>query len=202
MNSALQKLFSQFYWAPTSLISPPEYFTRHEKLLKLFKQYEITSIFDSGCRTRDWISKIDFKKENIDYIGADISPNMVQYCKQHFVDYEFLEHDCTTDPLPQVDLILSSDVMIHLSNLDKLKFLNNFVDSNSKYLLMTDDPWHQQNTELEFTNHGFPFANINWALEPWNFPKAIDYTNDSINDQRLKLWTRAQIEQAVMNIKL
>ena len=206
MNPALQNLFANFYnLSPNggTGISSIEYFTRAEKLLKLFKQYGIASIFDSGCRTRDWICLLDFKKENIKYIGGDISPSMVQYCKQNFIDYKFLEHDCTTDLLPQVDLILSSDVMIHLNNQDKLKFLNNFVDSNSKYLLMTDDPWHEQNTELEFSDHGFPFANINWALAPWNFSPALDFINDDIhNDQRLKLWSRAQIEQAVSKIDL
>jgi hypothetical protein len=205
MNPALQNLFSNFYDLSRNRggkTSPIDYFAKAEKLLKLFKQYGITSMFDAGCRHRDWICSLDFKKENIKYIGGDIAPSMVEYCRQNFTDYEFLEHDCTTDSLPEVDLILSSDVMIHLNNQDKLKFLNNFVNSNSKYLLMTDDQINEENTELEFLEHGFPFAKINWALAPWNFPKSIDYINDDFNDARLKLWSRDQVEQAVIKIKL
>lgn len=203
MNPTLQILFSNFYNSSHGHgASGLEYFNRSEKLLKLFKNYGICSVFDAGCRTRDWICLLDFKKENIKYIGGDISPAMVRYCNQNFTDHKFLEHDCTTDLLPEVDLILSSDVMIHLNNQDKLKFLNNFVNSNSKYLLMTDDQLHTQNTELEIIEHGFPFANINWALEPWNFPPALDFINDISNDQRLKLWSRVQIDQVVQKVKL
>jgi SAM-dependent methyltransferase len=202
MNPTLQQLFAKFYTRNLGA-SPTDYYARNYKMLALFKKHNISSVFDSGCRDRDWIRLIDFKKENIEYIGADISPSMVEYCRQNFTNYEFLEHGCTTDQLPEVDLILSSDVMIHLNNQEKLKFLNNFVNSNSKYLLMTDDWQCYQNTELEFTANGFPFANINWALTPWNFPPALDFINDDIyNNQRLKLWSHAQIEQAVSKIEL
>jgi hypothetical protein len=175
----------------------PVYLERPGKLLLLFKKYNITSVFDSGCKDLHWVRHFDFVENNIKYIGGEISQFMVDIAKNLFPNYEIIQHDGTTDSFPEVDLLLSSDVLIHLSSEDKIKFLKNFCASSIKYLLMTDSAWPEPNVDLIYREGIFPFENISWYKEPWNFPKAIDTISDYDNDERLKLWDRDQIQQVL-----
>lgn len=153
--------------------------------------FKIKSLFDAGCRNRDWIRQINFKLLNVEYTGGDISKDMVDYCNNHYPEYTITHYDCTTDSTPTVDCVLISDVLIHLSNADKLKFLKKFVLSNSKMLLMTYLDCNR-NEEISLTgpHNDFPFAPVNWKLDPWRFPDPIY----NIPSQNLSLWTRDQLK--------
>jgi hypothetical protein len=100
-----------------------------------------------------------------------------------------------------VDLIFSSDVVIHLNNADKLKFLRNFLDSKIEYLLVThsgDGVHVLENVDVDYTTP-FPFQLVNWYLEPWKFPAEIDRLIDKppVGQKRMCLWTREQISSAL-----
>ena len=202
MNATLEKLFSKFYSFGVKP-SPEEYLrSRPKELINVLTQFNIKSLFDAGCRDRDWISQIDFKLLNVDYIGGDISKDMVTYCNEHYPEYTITHYDCTTDSIPTVDCVLISDVLIHLSNADKIKFLKKFVSSNSKMLLMTTDPRCKHNKDISLTGSfkDFPWAPVNWKLDPWQFPDPI-YTMPPINlISDLSLWTRDQLKNKVDNL--
>ena len=199
MNTDLEKLFSKYY--SSTKVGPSSNYvlqTRSEHITNFLKLFKIKSLFDAGCRNRDWISQIDFKLLDVEYTGGDISKDMVNYCNEHYPEYSIIHHDCTTDMLPDVDCILSSEVLIHLSNSDKLKFFKNFIRSQSKFLLMTTDPCCDYNDEISLTgpHKDFPFAPVNWKLKPWCFPDPI-YT---IPDQNLHLWSRDQLKNIIDNL--
>jgi hypothetical protein len=208
MNSNLSILMDSYNKLNNELL-PEGYESLPDKLSKLLKKYNIKSIFDSGCRNRYWIKHINFDDLGIKYIGGEISLTQVNYCKQEFPSIEVIHHDCTTDQLPHVDLLLSSDVMIHLSNTDKLNFLKNFLSSGITYLLMTDsDSVLHESTINNYCNlnisyrNGFPFADVKWKISPWNFPNELDAISINYSDKRLKLWHRDQIEKIINKIKL
>ena len=195
MNTNLEKLFSVFYSSINVRPSGDDYFkTRPGEITNVLTLFNIKSLFDAGCRNRDWISQIYFNSMGVEYIGGDISKDMVDYCNKHYPEYTITHYDCTTDDSPEVDCVLISDVLIHLSIDDKIKFLKKFVSSNSKLLLMTNSS-HDHNDEISMTgpHNDFPFAHVNWELEPWSFPKPI-YT---IPSHRLSLWTRDQLKNIV-----
>ena len=199
MNADLEKLFSNFY--NIGHVRPSSNYvlqTRSEHITNFLKLFKIKSLFDAGCRNRDWISQIDFKLLDVEYTGGDISKDMVNYCNEHYPEYSIIHHDCTTDLLPDVDCILSSEVLIHLSNSDKLKFLKNFIRSQSKFLLITMHLECDYNDEIALTgpHKDFPFALVNWKLTPWCFPDPI-YT---IPSQNLNLWSRDQLKNIIDNL--
>ena len=198
MNLDLEKLFGALYSFEKVGPSADYYFQlRSNELINVFTLFGIKSLFDAGCRNRDWISQIDFKLLNVEYTGGDISNDMVDYCNKHYPEYTITHYDCTTDPMPKVDCVLISDVLIHLSNIDKLKFLKKFVLSGSKMLLMTYSDC-ESNEEISLTgpHNDFPFAPVNWKLDPWHFPDPI-YT---IPSQNLSLWSRDQLKNIVDNL--
>ena len=202
MNNELRKIFETHYLANQIGPSPSGYFQWPDKMLSLFLKWNIKSFFDSGCRNRDWIQYNSFAENGIRYIGGDISESMVEFCRIKFPDLEILHHDTTTDPFPDVDLIFSSDVLIHLKNSDKLRFLQNFKNSNAKYLLMTNSDRGVENTDFVYDESKFPMAHVTWFASPWNFPKEVDSIDDGTGDSRLRLWTKEQLVPIIDIIQL
>lgn len=201
MNKNLQIFFENFYKKDRMPVSPAEYFSRPEKFIKLLHKYNIKSLFDCGCRDRDWIRNLNFDQENIKYSGGDISKFMVDFCNQEFPNLDIRHFDCTTDNFPEVDCILLSDVLIHLSYNHKLKCLQNFIQSNSKFVLLTFDYVTKNDEIIETTDvNFFQTASINWHLPPWNFPTEIDSISDTSNDKRLKLWSSNQLKDIILNL--
>lgn len=196
MNENLVSLFSLYYHEPANpnLVIPDHYDTRASKLLTLFRKWNIRKFFDAGCGDRKWMKNNLFVENNIMYFGGDISPYVASFCKETFPELSIQHHDMTTDPFPEVDLIFSSDVVIHLSDNDKIKFLKNFLNSSAKFLLITHSGNHHANHEIVYTDQ-FPFAPINWHADPWNFPVELDTIIDdvSVTGRRLSLWSKEQL---------
>ena len=200
MNLTLQKLFLKYYNS-VDWKTPSGYFDRSDNLVALLKKYHITSIFDAGCGPRHWIANNKFAESNIRYLGGDITPFNVEYCNQKWPELDIQLHDMTTDAFPKVDLIFSNDVVIHLNNADKLKFLQNFLASGADYLLMTHsgDTWNIiKNIDVEY-NEEFPFQPVNWYLDPWNFPQELDCLTDNhpVGQKRMCLWSKSQISSVL-----
>ena len=202
MNNQLSDLFAKYYNFHGVGNSPSTYFIWPDQLLSLFLKWDIKRFFDSGCRNRDWIKNNKFAENGITYLGGDISIPIVKMCNNLFPELKIIHHDATTDPFPDVDLIFSSDVMIHLNNRDKLRFLKNFKKSNIKYLLMTHGDDNIQNSDFEYSNTVFPFANVSWTNSPWNFPAELDSIDDWPGDKRLRLWSKDQLSEIIDNLIL
>ena len=108
---------------------------RHE-LPKVFRTLRITSILDIPCGDYNWMKAVD--REGIQYIGADIVPEIVLQNKLYEdVSTSFRELDMLTDSLPTVSLILCRDCLVHFSYEDIFAALLNVCRSESLYLLTT-----------------------------------------------------------------
>jgi hypothetical protein len=210
VNKLLQSKVESYNDQETTNLDP-WYIYRPARLKKLLEKYNISSIFDSGCKDRYWIKFLDFDSINVKYIGGDISSHMVRLSKKLFPTLEILHHDCTTDQFPEVELVLSSDVLIHLNNVDRLKFLQNFLSSNIEYLLMSDSGIHlTENIDANY-NDICPMAHVNWNCAPWHFPESLEFIQDTNLDDTdnfiprpsgLKLWHRTQLVDAIEKVIL
>lgn len=207
MNVELQEIM-QFYNNGPTVQTDPLYLNRGNSILELCTKYEIKSVFDSGCKDMIWMRHIDFSQHGIEYIGGDISLPQVDRCREMFPNIKVLHHDCTSDPFPEVDMIISNDVTIHLSNVDKLRFLKNFVSSKVNYLLMSDsgiyDITHAGgNHDVDYKK--FPMAHVHWSIDPWNFPEDLESISDYPDTKQLRLlrlWHRDQLTPVVQKIQL
>lgn len=173
--------------------SSMEYTAKLRKELPvIFKKHNIQSIFDAGCNDCSWISTLI---DNLEYHGGDASINMITDLKIRRPDLKVSHHDVTTDPLPMVDLLFIKDVTIHINYADKKKVIQNWLASNITWLMVTHDEHENDNLDFNYAD-GFPFAQVNWELAPWNFPKPTDVIYEIGSAGRcMALWHKHQICQ-------
>jgi hypothetical protein len=170
---------------------------RHE-LPKLFKRHEISTLLDIPCGDFFWMKHVDLT--GVNYIGADIVEALIKdNIEKHGKDtLEFQKIDLLNDPIPEVDLILCRDCLVHFSNDDIFRAIKSIRKSQSKYLLTTTFTARKFNSNI-ITGQWRP---LNLEAEPFNLPKPIFLINEnctesagSYNDKSLGLWKISSIPQ-------
>lgn len=151
-----------------------------KELIYLVNKLNIKSILDVPCGDINWMSKVDLK--NIRYYGFDIVKELIEQNKEKFKNknYNFECKDAISDKLPQVDLILCRDLIIHFPIKEIWNLLNNFIKSGSKYLLISKSiNQNTYNQNIEFGS----WSPRNLEKPPFNFPKplylVLDHDNES-----------------------
>ena len=162
----------------------------------LFKDMGISTILDIPCGDFNWMRNIDLS--GIKYIGADIVKEIVKNNKNQYEknNVSFRHMNLIEDTLPQVDLILIRDCLVHMSYDDIFKLLNNVCNSMSQYLLTTSFTDRQDNKDI-ITGEWRP---LNLQIAPFSFPKPIRIINErctqgklSYADKSLGLWEISDI---------
>lgn len=156
----------------------------------LIKERDVGTMLDIPCGDWHWMKEANL---NVDYIGADIVPELVQRNKELYTNdrRQFVTLDLIKDELPKVDLVFSRDVLVHLSFEDVFSALRNIERSGSKYLLTTTFTGRDSNTDIP-TGHWRP---LNLQMAPFNFPEPLQMINEkctegdgSWGDKSLGLW--------------
>lgn len=103
------------------------------KFPEIFKKLNIKTMVDIPCGDFNFMQYII--KDDIDYIGIDISKNAIQRCKKYEnSNIKFFQGDIIKNDIPpNKDLILCKDLTLHLSFEDIKTLLNNIVKSKCKY---------------------------------------------------------------------
>lgn len=162
------------------------------ELPKLFKNFGIKSILDIPCGDFYWMNKTDLSQIE-KYIGGDIIKELVDINRKRYDNKKisFKVIDITKDKLPNVDLLLVRDCLVHFSYEDYKKAINNLKKSKSKYLLTTTFVKRKTNENI-ITGYWRP---INLQKEPFLFPKPIFLLNEkcteakgAYSDKSLGLW--------------
>jgi SAM-dependent methyltransferase len=155
----------------------------------LLKQLKINSFLDLPCGDFNWMKHINLS--NINYIGADIVPELIDENIQRYAAEKrrFLKIDIVTDQLPKTDIVFSRDCFVHLSNKDIKEALKNIKNSGATYLLTTNFTNHQTNEERS-KEYWRP---INLEKPPFNLPPPIliineGYQEPQYEDKSLTLW--------------
>jgi hypothetical protein len=166
--------------------------TLRKELPILFEKYNIKSMIDLPCGDWNWMRKIDLS--NIKYYGFDIVEDLIKENRKKYPNIDFEVKNGLEDSLPQVDLIMCRDLIIHFPLEEIFKLLNNFVKSNSKYLLITRfDGCEKENKNIEFGD----FAMRNLQLEPFNLPEPLIVINDK-DFNRYNNYNNTDFEDAKM----
>ena len=157
----------------------------------LLKRINAKSLLDAACGDFNWMkeAKLDLEK----YIGVDIVPELIAQDQEKYGDgtREFMNLDITKDDLPQVDLILCRDCLVHLPFKHIFAAIHNFKKSRSEYLLTTTFTELEKNKDI-VTGRWRP---LNFQLPPFGFPKPIRLIDEKCtekdgkySDKRLALW--------------
>lgn len=167
-----------------------------KKVPALFKNMKIKTVLDIPCGDFNWMKEVDLK--GIKYIGADIVEEIIDNNKNKYEkdNVSFQRLDLTEDILPQVDLILIRDCLVHMSYEDIFKSLKNVCNSMSTYLLTTSFTNRQSNKDI-ITGEWRP---LNLQIAPFSFPEPIRIINErctqgklSYTDKSLGLWKISDI---------
>jgi len=160
-------------------------------LPELITRLTIKTILDVGCGDFNWMRTIDFT--NLDhYTGFDIVDDLIYDNIIRFQDSKlsFFCADIANDTIPKADLVLERDCMMHLPDIDLMRFINNIKHSNSKYLLATTFPSTEHNTDFseKETYQSTRITRRNLQAVPFNFPAPIEMFDEGYEGQCIALW--------------
>ncbi len=135
-------IYKNNYWGSSESVSGPGSEKNHtENLVKeinrLLENYPITTILDLPCGDFNWMKHV--KLENKKYIGADIVPELITNNNIHFKseNISFCVLNIIKNELPQADIIICRDCLVHFSFININKALDKIKLSGTKYLLAT-----------------------------------------------------------------
>lgn len=157
-------------------------------LNRLIRDFGIQLMLDAPCGDFNWMR--DVSLEGMDYLGCDIVEDLI---KDNSARYggrarAFEKLDITVNRVPQVDLILCRDTLVHFSYKRAFAALSNFRASGSKYFLTTSFRETEENVDIG-TGWWRP---INLQRPPFSFPEPkevlLDDSDDHYDDKVLGLW--------------
>jgi hypothetical protein len=102
-------------------------------------KHDITSVVDAGCG--DWSFSSAMNWGEASYLGVDIASDIIAANRQRYetATIKFQVGDIT-ESLPAADLLISKDVLQHLSNRQVHKFIrNNLRKGKYKWVILTHD---------------------------------------------------------------
>jgi hypothetical protein len=195
-ESIFTKIFEDNKWHGTDSISgtgSDSVQTRIiiDELPKLFKELGIKTLLDIPCGDFHWMQKVDLG--GVKYLGADIVKELINENKRKISKktIDFIHLNLTSDPLPEVDLILCRDCLVHLSYEDIFLALDNLFKSKSRYVLTTTFPERNENCDIP-TGDWRP---INLEKSPFNLKRPLRIINEgciefdgAFKDKSLALW--------------
>ena len=116
------------------------------------KKHAIKSVVDAGCGDWSFSSAIDW--DDASYLGIDIASDVIEAVrKKHEKGNIKFEVGDITDDLPAADLLISKDVLQHLSNELIHKFIkNNLRKGKYKWVILTNDR-SSENRDIRTGDH-------------------------------------------------
>jgi len=180
IEERFNKIYSTNYWldgesrsGKGSSLRSTENIRIH--LPKIIERFKIKRLLDAPCGDFNWMSQV-LKNVDVDYIGSDIVEDLiVSNRKNEKNNIKFVKLDIRIDKLPMSDLMICRDCLFHFSYEDIFKFLDNFLISDIKYMLLTS----HLNTENKFENRNIvtgDFRKIDLFSKPFNFEKNYIYS--------------------------
>jgi SAM-dependent methyltransferase len=142
-------------------------------LLDVIKDNNIKTVLDFGCG--DWqFSKFIKWNQLVDkYIGVDVAKyiienNIKEYSSEN-VEFQYIDTDFI---IPEVDLIVCKDVLMHLPNVEVAKLIKKFR-KKSKYILITNDVGYGENNYIDTDINIGQWRKLDLLKKPWSLKGTI-----------------------------
>lgn len=162
-------------------------------LPEIWKTYSVQTFVDAPCGDFFWMQKLD--TSSIKYIGADIVEEIINDNNTKFSNKgEFRVLNLISDPLPDSDMLMCRECLVHLNFEQIHDVIRNLKKSNTKYLLATTYPDVLENIDI-ITGQWRP---LDMTLPPFNFPKPVEVFNDSDTEKtkyskKIAIWDISKI---------
>ena len=167
-----------------------------DALPALMRDLRIRALLDLPCGDFGWMRMLQLPVDT--YIGADLVPSLIDRLQERYADARrrFMVLDVTTDSLPDADLLLCRDCLVHLSFDDIFRALANIRRSGIPYLLATTFPDCERNEDVVTGD----WRVLNLELPPFNFPPPQRLLNEhctegdgAFRDKSLGLWSAEEV---------
>jgi 2-polyprenyl-3-methyl-5-hydroxy-6-metoxy-1,4-benzoquinol methylase len=138
-------------------------------LPSLLQELHADTLLDAACGDFNWMRNTNLGA--VRYIGVDAVPDLIRRNRQLFEGdgRTFAVLDVTRDQLPQADVVLCRDCLIHLSFTRSIATISNFKRTGATYLLCTT---HNTLLENQDCADG-SWRRVNLELPPFNFPRPL-----------------------------
>jgi SAM-dependent methyltransferase len=146
LTSTFNRIYAEGTWGTvagrgtsgtgSTLAITEEYRTYVEDFIKT---HSVTSVVDAGCG--DWSFSSAITWGDASYLGVDIASDVIATVRsKHEKGKIRFQVGDITDELPAADLLISKDVLQHLSNTLVHKFIrNNLRKGKYKWVILTND---------------------------------------------------------------
>lgn len=167
-------------------------------LIELFQSLKLKTLLDAPCGDFGWLGRDVLPVGK--YIGADIVEELVTRNNATYGDEQrrFIKLDITRDALPDADLLLCRDCLVHLSFENIFAFLKNLRESGIRYFLTTTFTGHDANADIQTGD----WRMLNFQRAPFNFPEPVSLIVEGCTecdgayaDKSLGLWKVSDIPE-------
>ena len=136
---------------------------------KLVRDLKINTFLDLPCGDYHWMKEVDLPVTQ--YIGGDIVSDLIEQNKLKYSNdgVSFVTLNLTEDKLPNSEMILCRDCLVHLSFDDIHEAFENIKRSEIKYILTTTFPDLISNEDI-ITGR---WRELNLEKPPFALPKPI-----------------------------
>lgn len=165
-------------------------------LNRLVSAYGVRVLLDLPCGDFNWMKSVEMDIDR--YIGGDIVPEIIALNRKMHgsAARDFRVLDITAGPLPDADLLLCRDCLVHLSNDDVLKALSVIRGSGIRYLFSTTFTECESNRDIVTGD----WRIINLEKAPFDLPQPLELVNERCTegggtyaDKSLGLWRVADL---------
>ncbi len=164
-----------------------------EALPPLLAALGVRTILDAPCGDGNWMAALDYRLEH--YTGIDVVPAVVAAAAAAHggPGREYRVGDLIDDPLPQADLVLCRDCLVHLPFAEGLEALANIRRSGATWLLATTFPAGEANVDIRMGR----WRPLNLCRPPYSLPEPEQLVNERLTadprfaDKSLGLWRLA-----------
>jgi len=200
---ARRKAFAEIYagkaWGEGESLSGPGSGVARASLFRgdferLLRRLSVRTLLDAGCGDFNWLPT--FELPGIKVVGVDIVPELISINRLRHPAIRFELADFVTDRLPQSDLILCRDGLVHLSNTEIVEALMNFRRSGATWLLTNTFVDRDANPDIAAGE----WRPLNLCLPPFDLPAPLDVIDEyclgydgAYRDKRLAVWRCDQI---------
>lgn len=169
------------------------------ELPALCRRLGVRTLLDLPCGDFRWMATVELP--GVRYLGGDLLPELVTRNVERFgrADRSFLELDLTRSDLPDADLLLCRDCLVHLSFEDLTRALGNLRRSRITWLLTTTFPDESGNRDV----HTGDWRPLNLERAPFAFPPPHALLNEGCTEQQgrfadksLGLWRVVELPSA------
>jgi SAM-dependent methyltransferase len=155
----------------------------------LLRRLGIRRLLDVGCGDFNWMRETELEVDM--YIGVDVVFDVILANRIRYADprRQFLIRDLIRDPLPEADLVMCRDVLIHFPNDLLIDAMQALLTTSARYMLATTFLEREQNLDIELGE----WRPTNLELPPLSLPRPIASILETpsvagYEDKRLGLW--------------